>query len=268
VWGRDPDAAEKEIERRLVRGEGVELIGTGPMSGPVWSQVVLGTGVMDRSDKEDRAFRFQSFSPVGLLELLRDPRMDRYEIQAEVRHEADLGIGLAGLFLSRRAFSSAAGDVQVFIPVTYNGIHSLADQNRHWNEDNPDQPPKPVPKANPVYVNARVYGSRNGMSFQHNLDITAKELFQPSVQWRSLAVKATPEIVRVSWEGQEQPELSFPPGRVGDVIRNALSGFNIPNPFPGGVTPTFDPHGSLGLFAYQGAASFRNVRIAPLGPAD
>ena len=264
----DPDAAIKEIERRLARGEAVELIGSGPTSAPAWSRVAMGTAVTDRSDKGgDHAFRLLSDSPGGWLELVRDPQTDRYVIRAEIRHETDQGYGFVGLYFGRREYPTTAGDVQVRVQTCFNDVHSRGDDIRHSNQDHPEKPPRRVPKANEVQVET-VWGPESDSPNPIRDILGSCELVQPAMQWRSIAVKVTPAEVQLAWEGVDQPALSFPTAQVGERIRTSLSRFNRPNPFPGGTVPSFDPRGSIGLYVYVGAASFRNVRIEPLGSAD
>ena len=229
----------------------------------------MGTAVTDRSDKIDHAFRLQSFSPGGWLELVRNPQMDRYVIRAEIRHESDQGFGFVGLFFGRRDYSTAAGDVQVMVEVYFNDVHSKRDEIRHWNQDHPDSPPRALPEANEVQVNVGVWDMESGsLAPAGNGDVAHAELLQPKMEWRSIVVKVTPAEVQMAWEGVDQPALSFQTARVAEVIRSSLARFNGPNPFPGGAIPAFDPRGSLGLHAYLGAASFQNVRIEPLASAD
>jgi serine/threonine-protein kinase len=263
----DPDAALKEIERRLAHGETVELLSSGPTSAPAWSHEVRGTNVTDRSEK-DQAFRLQSFSDCW-LELLRDPQTDRYRIDAEMRHEAsELSAGVVGLFFGGRVYSTAAGDFRIFLKLAFNEVYSDADLIRHQNEDR--KAAAPVPSGNPVTVTAQLYGAGNEWGRGDSLEIVAKDLFQPKspVPWRSLGLRMTPEKVSVSWEGQEQPDLSFPPYRVAEMIEETLAKFNLPNPLSAPNVPTFNPRGSFGLYVDHGAASFRNIRIEPLRSTD
>ena len=199
---------------------------------------------------------------------MRDPQTDRYVIRAEVRHESDQGLGFVGLYFGRREYSTTAGDVQVLVQTYFNDVHSQGDDFRHWNQDHPEKPQRRVPEANSVRVDLVVRGSEPGPLGQSEDALASSELFQPEMQWRSIAVKVTPAEVQMAWEGVDQPALSFPTAQVGERIRANLARFNRPNPFPGGAIPTFDPRGSLGLYAYLGAASFRNVRIEPLRSAD
>ena len=267
LWRRDPDAAEKDIERRLARGESVPLLGSGPTSQPAWSRVVLGTGLLDRSDNEDRACRF--FSTGGMLELLRDPQLDRYVFRAEVRHETDQQFGAVGLYLGRRSYSTSMGDIHVFVQVGFNDISSRRDQIRHWNADHPQEPQRAVPEANALRVNARLWRLQAGSSDAvDNYSITSKELFQPNWKWRHWPSRSRRKKSGSRGRGTSSRRDSFPPAQVGDVIETALAAPANPNPFPGGAIPTFTPRGSLGLFAYEGAASFRNLRVGPPDPVD
>ena len=85
-----------------------------------------------------------------------------------------------------------------------------------------------------------------------------------------MLIKVTPQNLRVYWDDAEKPTLEVPTARVGDQLRFNLS--NAPwlqsRPHILQAPLDFDPHGSIGLCAWQGAASFQSVRVGPLGLTD
>jgi hypothetical protein len=275
VWGRDDDAAEKEIERKLARlapGETLPLLGSGPTSEPICPHIALGKPTTDRS-VVDRAFKLQAFDPPGMLDLVRAVPLDRYQIQAQVRHESDQnGGGFVGLYLGRKAYAAAAGEVQVFLQLTFNDISSRKEwverQNEKQKKDRPDLPPIPVPAGNALSLTAVMdYHDREGSSpLDVELTQAAIEPLGYTSQWRSVLIKVTPQAIRVYWDGAGTPTLEAPTALIAKKLRASLD--NAPW-LQGRLLKTpigFDPHGSIGLCASQGAASFQSVLVGPLGP--
>ena len=156
AWGRrqdwrggwslrpDPDAELKEIQRRLARGETIELIGSGPTSGPAWSHVAKGSPTTDRSpsDHEVSAPVLRPTRHVG-----SSARHTRHRVPdfSAVRHESDQNTGGAvGLYLGRKAYSSPSGVGEAFVQLTFNDITNPRDSVETWNATHPTQPPRPV----------------------------------------------------------------------------------------------------------------------------
>ncbi len=275
-WLRpDPDAAIKEIEKRLARGEAVELIGSGPASAPAWSHVVQGTIVTDRSDKGDRsgqidqAFRLLSYTPPGRLDLVHDPQTDRYVIRAEIRHETDQGFGSVGLYFGRRDYSITAGDVQVLVQTYFNDVHSQGDDFRHWNQDHPEKPQQRVPEANSVRVDLVVPGFG---AWAVGPERRRSHLQRTVPTGNAMALDRRQSDAGGGSNGlgggrSAGAGLSDGAGRRNDPHQPAPDS-TAPIPSPAERFRLSIPRGSLGLYAYLGAASFRNVRIEPLRSAD
>src|SRR5205823_5144431 len=79
----DPDRPVRELEGQLAGGRPAELIGdNGP---PRWWRWQTGADGGQTSVGPDGTFSVHTWT-LSLVELLRDPRCDRYHICAEVRH--------------------------------------------------------------------------------------------------------------------------------------------------------------------------------------
>jgi serine/threonine-protein kinase len=268
LW--DPDAAAAEIERRLAAGQAVELLGSGRDSKPVWSRVVAGTPVMDTS-VIGGAFRLHCFSPPGMLELVRDAQVDRYAIRAQVRHEADQESGEVGLYLARREQPTPSGLIQAFVLLCFNDIHSSKKSAEDWNRDHPKQL-QHVPVANPLFLKAALDWKDGEIVERVGIPMAKPpEIIEPagwnSAQWRSVVVNVSPEVIRVQWEDAEAPAFDIPAGRMEEVLSDYLE--HEPRAqvkaYLRQAPIVFAPRGGVGLYAWQGAASFQNVRVEPLG---
>jgi hypothetical protein len=267
LW--NPDAAADDLERRLTRGEPATLIGD--TGAPAWSRFVLGKQKTLVENAPDGAFQVHCWDHC-LLEVLRDPRTDHYRFTAEIRHEADgqdTGYGSVGIYFGRREHPSPLGTVQVFVLVNFNDIRSAAD----WAKiQNMKHPKVPVPTANPLELQACEWGQENGKASSITSGIAAAELIGPpglgNMNWRSLVIEVAPAEIRVFWEGDKQPALKVPTEKIEKDLRIALAvpqGMNMP---VSDAPLAFVPRGGLGLYVAGGTASFRNVRVEPLGAAD
>ncbi len=272
----DPDAEIKEIEKRLARGEAVELLGKGPTSRPAWSRVVMGKPETDRSSI-DTAFRLQGITPAALLELVRDPQMDRYVFRAEVRHEA--GQGFVGLYFGRREYATPGGPAHVFVQLGFNDIYSEKKQAEDLTRDIPQLRDHPdarihVPKANRLILQALLDCPEPNQAGVLEITLQREEVVEPhgpqDTRFRLVVVKITPDTIRVFLDGLEQPALLAPTAamgrQLGASLGNARTRAKVP--FPKDVLVAFTPRGGLGLWLSESAASFQNVRVEPLGAAE
>src|SRR5262249_25726013 len=151
----------------------------------------------------DNTFAFQSWT-VGLLELLPDPRVDRYRFTAQVRHEqSDLG-GEVGLYFARKTYPGKASEIFYYTTLVFNGVRGYEDFKRLI----PAELFSARPHDNAVQVWSHLYSDE---AIRPNVDrgagVASGSRFKPNggginAIWHDLEVIVTPEKVTLSWDGQ------------------------------------------------------------------
>jgi serine/threonine-protein kinase len=244
---RQPSRALEDPRRDLAAKRKATLIGeTGP---PRFHNVRTISSRVNLATAPDGAFSVQT-GQAALVELLIDPLMERYRLSAEVRHDAgDLLQAEVGVyFMHGRYDLPQRKAINCFCALSFNELWK-------W----PGRPPEVPIQFNPVSLTVqslvdtdpkpiRVRASRAGTKFTP----------APHV-WRKVAVEVTPEKIRVFWEGHLIGELSrkeLMRTARNDIEKQPLANMN--------TTPQFPARGGLGLFVYNGSASFRRVTIEPL----
>jgi eukaryotic-like serine/threonine-protein kinase len=247
-----PDRQLEPIQRQLAAGHAVTLISeTGP---PKWSRYQAGRATARVSTAPDEPFFLTTHQTI-LLELLPDPKRQRYRFTAQVRHNNSGENGEVGIYFAHSRHATAQGEQHCFCTLTFNDLHSK-DSRR---------PPNVSLKGNPVALDLRRYSEPNPGPYR-NLSTPGlpAQYFAPAVPrrgpgpWRQLAVEVTPERIRFcwgrdSWSGPlSRQELVK---RADEILAHSVD--------PTDLRPEFAPEGALGLFVYQGSASFRQVVVKP-----
>jgi serine/threonine-protein kinase len=248
AWYLDPERPARAIAARLAAGQPVTLIGE--TGGPAWSQRPLGTGAAGvRGDGE---FAVAAWD-LTLLELVRDPQLERYRVRARVRHELNDNEGEVGIYACRGAVPVDGASVESFVQLTFNDVRPLA------------APPGVVPPpGNPVLLAGRAYGlsAAGHVCDSRSSSPDERPLFKPSAGtvWRTLTLDVTPEYVWASWGDDGLPAgvapLDWLDKRVGGTASKAVGA-----PWGGRGFPV---RGGLGLFVLRATASFRSVTVGPL----
>jgi hypothetical protein len=238
------ERAQKQALARLAKGEEVVLIGN--TGRPLFSRPVLPykDEIIGRAD--DGAFVFGS-DTIGLLELVPDPQVSHYVLSAEVRRQ-DVKQG---------------GDVGLYFCHSQQGVAG-SPWRRHWycvvsfNDS---------PESRTDWTTLRVE--------QHFQPSNQRQTAAPSPwsvkfprsaekKWHKIAVEVSPTGVTLRWDDQPLRTTSR---RELDASADRLygKGLGLGAPEP---KPPLDPQGALGLYAFQGTASFRNVVVKPLKPVS
>jgi hypothetical protein len=280
VWlysrGRDPAEMDLESirEAELERGRPVVLLGEN--GEPAWSRWCIGerraTAGLEDVRVRETAFTLNAWKTTALLELLRDPRHDRYRLRAEVQHQASAAMGEIGLFLAHETHQTPAGPLHIFTQLSFDDINDGRQKFIDMLKNPPVLPPgvvlPPPPIGNRLSLICRVYG-RECTDWNDDYSSTAGSWdgFKPAGHagpWRSLVVEVTPGEVRVFWDGAPAARFTVSPARITDLAANAVPELKDKHPEFPGVRATFNPRGSLGLYAWQGSASFRSVVVEPM----
>jgi hypothetical protein len=249
----------------------------GATGGPAWYRIGTGKDAAQMTAEPDRVFGLQSWS-ITMLELLPDPKIDRYCFRAEVRHDQGSETGCVGIYFANHIVPVGKRELNCLYQVTYDDIHGVWTR---WNNLPPNiKAITPAPAGNPIRLTVRVHiedePGRVYRAEEQGRQGTSIEVgsptwhFQPAGwgkgPWRKIAVEVTPESVRCFWEGEliyelPQKDLAEVPERLRKAVRNCKQDGC---PFEECILPKFNPRKPLGLYLNRGSASFRNVAIEPL----
>jgi serine/threonine-protein kinase len=259
----NPNAAVRDIEARLARGQAVTLIGESGQ--PRWSRWHTNKGA-SMTVAGDGTFQLESWS-LALLELVRDPQVDHYVITAEVKQERGQGSSPVGLFFGLTDYPK--GDVThlFFQRAVFSEIPFPERTDKNTGAK------LTAPVKNPVYLGSHLYTEGPNKSLWDQIPFGEKSprLFEPAGvsggPWRKLAVEVSPMGVRGIWGGQEPlGEVTAEKIKEGAEWEIGLRQQIRPQrPDDGRISPRFNPRGTLGLYVYMASASFRRVVIKPIG---
>jgi hypothetical protein len=205
-------------------------------------------------EASDGAFSVQDWDH-GLVELVPDPRLERYRFSAEVRHEKQtnqesrvgiyfgLSEHLIGETLKYYHCNVAFNDLVDCGPPDANGVHqgNLV--------------------ALQIYRQPQV-GEPEQKAFVFNVDTR----FLPARPvgalgpWRKIAVEVRPDSIKLFWQSR-----CFATTPRAALMMSARPLIPRPEVFLPNNPPQFAPRDGLGLFVSQGVASFRNVTVEPIG---
>jgi hypothetical protein len=201
----------------------------------------------------DGAFSVQHWE-YGLVELLPDPRLQRYRFRARVRHDAVSHVeGRVGIYFGHSMHLANGMGFHWYCNVAFSDRIDLA---------------KPLPGGGPKRNVVRLEVHRKPHAGLFNQSFVIPNIstdFIPAMPvgapgpWRDLFVEVQPEKCEVFWEGRS----------IGTVLRPDLlqivNNLFAPLGEPLGPDPLFEPRHGLGLFVNQGVASFQSVTIEPIG---
>jgi hypothetical protein len=267
---KDPDRPAAVIEHSLVHGQSVILIGKTGM--PRWSQWRVGGERAHASLADDGTFAIHAWK-FGLLELVRNPGLERYRIQADVRHlVSGVGYGSVGIYFTHQLYPTPADPFHRFAHLFFDDINDV----RMVQAGLPKLArPPPPPTGNRVSLVFRLYRDGNQDSYWDNeIDNQGKALFQANGlgggPWRSLTILVTPDEIEARW-GQSELVGRLLPSKLAAKTNQAIHKMRQTRPLDPSLVPVtlaFSSKGSMGLCVYNSTASFRNVLIEPLSHID
>jgi hypothetical protein len=207
--------------------------------------------------KQDEEFSVSN-SQYGLLELLPDPRLDRYKFRAQVRHiRADNGESRVGIYFAHGVRQQGDDVAHFHCNVTFNDLTHVGEKDENGNF-----------KTSPVGLEVHRQDHRQpliGVSVRRAYVSRAQDTFIPGRPggtegtWRDIEVEVRPEAIKVSWMGKR---IATTPHRL--LMTSARTLFAKPDEALPADCLQFEPRGSLGLYVSLGVASFRNVFVEPL----
>jgi serine/threonine protein kinase len=252
----DPDRERQRVAELLEEGTPYVFAGSEPLQGPF--RLVVGDARSISPNAVEGTFSLETFENC-LLELVADPKQDRYRFSVELRHE-EAGVNSEiGLFFGLRSHFTGKGALQ-------HGYFALAfaDRgNRAWTEKGKDG--EPVSR-----IQTRGYFQKNKYTYGY---VVGKEIpFRPTApdlrpsDWRTIALEVNPAGVTVLWQ-LEQGRLAVVDRIPAAQLERCLNELRKQFPDMAGISPNYQPRLGLGLYVNRGKASFRRIELRPLaGP--
>jgi serine/threonine-protein kinase len=267
---RDPDGPVKQAEDRLAREEPVTLIGES--GSPQWHRWAEGEPEGRVSVSRDGTFAVHCAASLALVELVRGPRLSRFRLRAEVRHNVSGDWGAVGLYFAHAMFPSADGPVHHYGALTFNDIR---DERAFWENQFAElkkktgklPPDLKAPPGNQALLGSRLCPTSGEPPGERKLS-NLPWYFKPKGldgQWRQLVVEVTPDGVKGSFDGNSFGTLSASGWE--KTAREAGGGNRRADPkalYLQGLELVYTPGGAMGLYVYRGSASFRHVVVGPL----
>jgi serine/threonine protein kinase len=256
-----PSAEEKErkrqqealaaLSRDLDLNKKVTLIGE--RGRPGYFRILTDLKPTKIVEAPDGTFSIQDWDH-GLVELLPDPRLDRYRFRAEVRHERQNDqSSRVGIYFAHSKHPDGESVSHFHCNVAFNDLVEVGGRDAkgfHPGNDVGLQTHRQAP---------------GGLIHSTNHVYQAVHFFTPARPvgalgpWRKIAVELRPDTVKVFWEGK--CIATTPRALLLLSARSLIARRNQPLP---ANSPQFLPHGGLGLYVSLGVASFRDVLVEPL----
>jgi hypothetical protein len=268
-WLRlDPERARRDIERRLEHGETVTLIAkTGE---PRFARWLAGEGRSQKEVSPEGVFSLHARG-ICLVELVRNPRRDRYLFHARIRHDdAAMLEDQIGVFVAHQVHATPAGEVHQFAALSFNDILSQKEFHRTLfaNQANPPPPPP----GNPLALDPHLYAEAGAGPWTPGLHYGPRFYFEPARAaghlWRDIEVEVGPQGIRAFWEGRPMRELTAVAylDSTADYLKK-LRQLQPDDLHAQGLEPGYSPRGALGLYVRNSSASFCEVSVRPLEDA-
>jgi serine/threonine-protein kinase len=250
----DPEQPRRALEARLAKGGVVTLIGpTGP---PRWSRWRLREGGVGDPEVRDGTYTFQTV-PLTLLELVTDPQQDRYRFSAELRHNRAGDLSFVGVYFGhRRAHTADGGAGHLFYLFRFDDLVGAG---------GPTKPPGQRRNSAEVFCYVASVPA-DGLDRSANVALGNKPIPGAGVKprpWRKLVVTVTPERVRASFFADSETAIPVAEVAGGELTREAAGlceGMEVRSH----LDPAWRPRLPLGIYAYNGSVSCRNVTVTPL----
>jgi serine/threonine-protein kinase len=264
------DRALRSIEASLKSGAKTQLIGV--TGGPRWLKSVVGSSQSGVEKDKDGAFSVQSFG-ASLLLLAPDPKMDRYRISAQIRHDDSDVFGGVGLFVAYASCPTDGPELHYFARISFNGVRwqDLEDRKSMPEDFKQRLNLTPEPLKNVPEIVAELSVDRTlGPGPSRPVGLARGAPFEAlgtnSGVWHDVILEVTPDQVTGYLDGKK---FSVPDIQQETALNVFYSPDGVPAERPVGVEvrPVFDPRGGLGLYVRGGQASFRSVLVTPLNDA-
>jgi serine/threonine protein kinase len=194
----------------------------------------------------------------GLLELLPDPRLERYRFSAEVCHEKQANHeSIVGIYFTHSRHPDGESFAHFHCNVAFNDKDDVGPRGE--NGVHPGNALELIAQRQPpdgrVYHRAYVEIAN---VFHFNPAKKPPNAFGP---WRRISVEIRPETISTFWEGKCIAATSR--ANLVNCARDLGADLGLNNPLAAD-SPWRQTGGGLGLYLSMGVASFRNVSLEPI----
>jgi hypothetical protein len=240
-------------QRRLAEGREATLIGPGVPLAFHWRR---GEGKVVGAAPEDRGEGVMITAMVpSLVELLPDPGLPAYRIQADLRHEASRNIaGALGLYCRHRRLVNTLGAQDFFACLDFADVGQRARQFTVAGGA----------RGSRLELHLCHIGDSSTMPYRtfgrtgQFVNYLPRDSLKFPGPWRTLALEVERDQIRASWEGalllrQTRRDFDAWPARLRQKYAD-LKGCNLDLPQRGG----------LGLYLFGGSVTVRKLTIKPL----
>ena len=207
----ESESVRRKLEAELSKGQPVTLVGE--TGWPKWFRWRAARESERRVQlAPDRTFSVEMLDlyATGLLELLPDPKTDRYKLTAQLRHDrsAGGGAGVTGLYVAHRAYPRQPREIQFFAQTTFNAVTPFPELGAGKKQEiTPGLTPAPS-------LALRLYTERLGSP---NLDRQWDQMYGPRMgalgqgngHWHDLEVTVT-SGTRWNWDRESSTAPSRP----------------------------------------------------------
>ncbi len=266
-WPPDPNAAIEKIETKLANGEEVKLIGA--KGKPAWWHCRTANSATQTSLADDGTFTVSSWGS-ACLDLVRDPQVEHFTLEAEVRHEKADVFTDVGLYVGMKDYPLGDNAAYFYVRLVFDDIQDFRKVFKKMFDDlkTPEDQRPPLPAANPVYFGPLLQWEGKALDVTSGVQgQMAPQILEPSGNhgvanpWRKLEIEVKPDRVDATFDGKAIG--GFSADRIKDNTRKQLDGNKPPAVLPGAMRPGFEPRSGCGLYVNKSVASFRNVIIKP-----
>jgi hypothetical protein len=253
----DPDRPRKQAEATLARGKPYVFEGHAGLPGPFrW---VLGDAGPPKANVDDDCVTFETLS-LGLLELVRDPGCNHYQLLLELRHDGDAGVSSVGLYFGYRDNGAEPRQLKgCFYSLSFadRGVGASTRRDRDGKALS-----HVLLQCHGFYHGPRGLVDPNGPIDRGKPFVPDLPLGRPG-PWRTLVVEVAPDGIKTFWGPQGQ---ALEP--VVEVSAERLEKYMAARKeFPAELhdIPTdFRPRSGAGIYIRGGKLSFRRIVLTPL----
>jgi len=276
----ESESVRRELEAELDKGRPATLVGeTGY---PKWFRWRAGKDSQRTHIEPDGTFSAEMIRPhvTGVLELLPDPRTDRYKLTAQIRHDVGGSGGFVGFYVGHRSYPREPTDIQIFHEIRFNAVTASAVAGL--------TPPRDplgakglivMPKAGatiPMALMTQLMTDTidsSAMGAHLNIEPGARltALGPRNGVWFDVEMTVTPDEIVAQLAGSVMRLTRQQLTADGFTLGRNLTYLRVNHPDDAvlhNLRPEFAPRGGAGLTLYpNAAASVRRVTVTPL-PVD
>jgi serine/threonine-protein kinase len=256
-----PGDPRKQVEARLQQGHAYVFAGHEEPPGPFrW---ILGDVGPPRANSGARCVSVETLK-TGLLELVADPKLNRYRFAAEIRHDGSARNSLVGIYFGYRERSTAPGVRQgAFFTLSFADRGGLATGTL-------DADGRAVSR---VRLHSCLFEKKGPTPIVNLGPVGRGKEFPPALPgtergpWRRLLAEVSPERVKVFW-GKGSGLLEVVEEVSTEGLQSSLKEMKRFRPWAKEVPADFCQRAGLGIYILQGEASFRNIVVKPLASGE